>query len=99
MQTIYTIQTVSGPTLSIPVPAEFNGKQVEIVVTEMEKENELSELAKLARLKGMLGKKPELSPELREQLAANPNLLEGSVIRYDDPFGPACPPEDWEANS
>ena len=23
--------------------------------------------------------------------------LEGSVIRYDDPFEPACPPEEWEA--
>ena len=23
--------------------------------------------------------------------------LEGSVIRYDDPFDPACPPEEWEA--
>ena len=23
--------------------------------------------------------------------------LRGSVLRYDDPFGPACPLEDWEA--
>lgn len=23
--------------------------------------------------------------------------LKGSVIRYDDPFEPACPPEEWEA--
>ena len=23
--------------------------------------------------------------------------LRGSVIKYDDPFGPACPPEEWEA--
>lgn len=22
--------------------------------------------------------------------------MRGSVIRYDDPFEPACPPEDWE---
>ena len=24
------------------------------------------------------------------------NPLKGSVLRYDDPFGPACPAEDWE---
>jgi len=23
--------------------------------------------------------------------------LRGTVLRYDDPFGPACPLEDWEA--
>lgn len=23
--------------------------------------------------------------------------LEGSVIKYDDPLEPACPPEEWEA--
>ena len=22
--------------------------------------------------------------------------LRGTVIQYDDPFGPACPPEDWD---
>ncbi len=25
------------------------------------------------------------------------NPLKGSVLRYDDPFEPACPVEDWEA--
>lgn len=24
--------------------------------------------------------------------------LRGSVLSYDDPFAPACPPEDWDAN-
>ena len=24
------------------------------------------------------------------------NPLKGSVLRYDDPFEPACPIEDWE---
>lgn len=23
--------------------------------------------------------------------------LRGKLLRYDDPFGPAVPPEDWEA--
>ncbi len=26
-----------------------------------------------------------------------PNPLKGSVLRYDDPFEPACPIDDWEA--
>lgn len=26
------------------------------------------------------------------------NPLRGSVLRDDDPFGPAVPPEEWEAN-
>lgn len=45
-------------------------------------------------------------PELREKLhkfrknqtesvIKNENPLRGSLLRYDDPFGPACPPEDW----
>ncbi len=25
------------------------------------------------------------------------NPLKGSVLRYDDPFEPACPAEDWVA--
>ena len=25
--------------------------------------------------------------------------MKGSVLRYDDPFEPACPPEEWEALS
>lgn len=25
--------------------------------------------------------------------------MRGSVIRYDDPFEPACPPEEWEAQN
>jgi hypothetical protein len=24
-------------------------------------------------------------------------MLRGSVLRYEDPFGPAVPPEDWDA--
>jgi hypothetical protein len=25
------------------------------------------------------------------------NPMRGAILRYDDPFGPACPPEDWDA--
>ena len=31
-----------------------------------------------------------------KKLKNGENPLKGSVLRYDDPFGPACPPEDWE---
>jgi hypothetical protein len=27
----------------------------------------------------------------------DPYTLRGSVLQYDDPFEPAIPPEDWEA--
>jgi hypothetical protein len=32
MTEVHTIQCVSGPTLTIPVPAEFAGQQVEIAI-------------------------------------------------------------------
>ncbi|WP_414619229.1 hypothetical protein [Calothrix sp. CCY 0018] len=31
------------------------------------------------------------------QKQANPHTLKGTVIRYEQPFEPAVPPEDWEA--
>ena len=35
-----------------------------------------------------------------EERATSADLvpLRGSVLSYDDPFAPACPPEDWDAN-
>jgi hypothetical protein len=33
----------------------------------------------------------------KEAITPSPNPLKGSVLRYDDPFEPAVPPEDWEA--
>lgn len=35
--------------------------------------------------------------ESQEPLESTPHPLRGSVIRYDDPFEPAIPLEDWEA--
>ena len=31
-----------------------------------------------------------------KKLRNGENPLKGSILRYDDPFWPACPPEDWE---
>jgi hypothetical protein len=33
---------------------------------------------------------------LEEPVASNGSPLAGSVLRYDDPFEPAVPPEEWE---
>ena len=37
-----------------------------------------------------------ISP-IAEATGQNPTLLLGTVTRYDDPFGPAAPIEEWEA--
>jgi len=95
VQTIHAIHTVCGPILSIAVPPEMEGKQVEVLVTALEIPS-LSDEERQARLRRALAEKPKLSPELARQLAENPDLLRGSVLRYDGPFGPACPPEDWD---
>lgn len=64
-----------------------------------------SEMLCLPELKPLLGKTVEII--VREEAAANPEAtrltsrggpLGGSILRDDDPFGPAVPPEEWEAN-
>ena len=37
-----------------------------------------------------------ISPILNDQADVQ-TQLRGSVVRYDDPFGPAAPTDDWEA--
>ena len=100
METVHTIQTVTGPTLSIAVPPELHGKKVQVVLTPIEeKQEETPEQVRARKIRELTMEKPKLSPELAKQLAENPDLLKDSVIHYEDPFGPACPPEDWEALS
>jgi hypothetical protein len=97
MPTIQAIQTVNGPTLSIAVPSSFEGKQVRIVVSSVDDYQELDEETRENRIHELTLEKPEVSPELRQRLLDDPDLLK--PLGYDDPFGPACPPEDWEALS
>lgn len=59
----------------------------------------------LPELAPLVGKTVELivREEERSQTPAAPadkwvNPLRGSVLRDDDPFGPAVPAEEWEAN-
>jgi hypothetical protein len=99
MQSIHSIQTVTGPTLAIEVPPAFQGKQVEVVITAVEAKAQSHDEILAAKLKRLAMEKPPLSPELQKRLTENPDLLTGSVLFYEDPFGPACPPEDWEVLS
>jgi len=62
-----------------------------------------SETLYLPELRPFVGREVEIT--VREATTAKtskcvgkaPNPLAGSVLRDDDPFGPAVPPEDWEA--
>jgi hypothetical protein len=57
----------------------------------------------LPELRPFVGREVEIT--VREATTAkpstsgskSPNPLAGSVLRDDDPFGPAVPPEEWEA--
>jgi hypothetical protein len=97
METIQSIQTVTGPILAIQMPAAFQAKQVKVVITAVEPSPDASEEARAAKIRALIREKPVVSPELRQRLLDNPDLLK--PLGYDDPFGPACPPEDWEALS
>ena len=66
-----------------------------------------SETLTLPELRPFVGKEVEIvvsdvSPESLEVVQAidekNRSPLAGSVLRDDDPFGPAVPAEEWEAN-
>ncbi len=37
-----------------------------------------------------------LETKAGETISPRTNPLKGSVLRYDDPFGPAAPIDDWE---
>ena len=65
-----------------------------------------SETLTLPELKPLIGHDVEIV--VREENGASLTVaeaeakrqsLKGSVLRDDDPFGPAVPPEDWEALS
>lgn len=63
-----------------------------------------SETLYLPELRPFVGREVEIT--IREATAAkqspapakSPKPLAGSVLEYDDPFGPAVPPDEWEAN-
>ena len=82
MATIHIHRQLSSDTL--PELRPLIGKTVDIIVRETD---------------------PSLIPEEIDGSGVLPesgdylnNPLAGSILHYDDPFGPAVPPEEWEAN-
>ena len=64
-----------------------------------------SETIYLPQLRPLVGQQVEiivLSADVSVPIAApeetSINPLAGSVLRYDDPFEPAVPTDEWEAN-
>ena len=66
-----------------------------------------SDTPHLPELEPLIGKNVEIivvegNPSTTGSEGVNPRVIEGllrgSVLRYDDPFGPAVPSEEWESN-
>jgi hypothetical protein len=87
MNSIRTIHKVTGPTLTIDVPPDFSGKQVEVLICPLEKD-----------LASYLLAKPPLTEEDQKLFQQNPYPLRGTGGELTNPFEPAVPVEDWEVN-
>lgn len=80
MATSLTIRRkVRAGQTDVPELAAFEGKDVEITVTEVDTP---------------VSTAPEPWPD---NAPTDRYPLRGSVLRFDDPFGPAAPEEDWDA--
>src|SRR5262245_51594940 len=98
MNAIRTIQNVTGPTLTVNVPTELCGRQVEVVILPLDAPHPPLAAAD-SRFSKYIMPKPSLSEEDKHLLAQNPYPLRGAGGEYVDPFEPAVPPEDWEVFS
>ena len=66
-----------------------------------------SDTLQIPVLKGLVGKDVEIVISETRAVAQTGQAqsekerypLRGTVLRYDDPFGPAVPDSDWEANN
>lgn len=91
-----TIHKVTGPTLTVAVPLDFAGKQVEVVIQPVE----ISETPERAGIEPRhmpyLLRKPPLTEEDRKLCERNPYPLRGTGGELIDPFAPAFPEDDWE---
>jgi hypothetical protein len=95
MQTIRSIHNVTGPTLTIPVPRDFAGKRVEVLVSPLPPSSEAaSELE--GQYAAYLLPKPPLNAAQEAAFQRDPYPLRGSGGEYTDPFEPAVPPDDWD---
>jgi hypothetical protein len=68
MNAIRTVQNVTGPTLTISMPPEFNGQQVEVEVRIIARKEPWGE--GLKRCAGALADEPEWDAALEEVLRA-----------------------------
>ena len=82
MATIHIHRQLSSDTL--PELRPLIGKTVDIIVRETDPPLMTAEIDESVE-QAMAGGLPD-------------NPLAGSILYYDDPFGPAVPPEEWEAN-
>ncbi|MGH2607918.1 MAG: hypothetical protein ACRDHF_02410 [Tepidiformaceae bacterium] len=57
-----------------------------------------SETIHIPELKDLVGKDVDIVVKEAAVPAREPGPLEGSILWYDDPYGPAVDPDDWEAN-
>jgi hypothetical protein len=95
MNAIRTIQHVTGPTLTIAVPADLAGKQVEVIVLPVDNTEPLPpELD--PRYARFIMPKPPLTEAQKKELEQNPFPLRGTGSELIDPYEPAVPAEDWE---
>lgn len=82
MATIHIHRQLSSATL--PELRPLIGKTVDIIVREADPSLNTAEF--------------DGSGEQSTEGGYPNNPLAGSILFYDDPFGPAVPPEEWEAN-
>jgi hypothetical protein len=61
-----------------------------------------SDTIRIPELKELIGKDVEIDLTVSEADSAPAvrdfRPLKGSVLKYEDPYGPAVDPDDWEAN-
>ena len=92
---IRTIEQLTGTSLTIAVPSDWAGKQVEVIIIPVETSKPLPPEFN-PRFARFIMPQPPLSDEQKKELERNPFPLRGTGGEYIDPFEPAVPPEDWE---
>lgn len=72
--------------------AEFKARCLRII-KEMNKDGESVTITNRGRPVAVLSPMPTLSKEPPSFIG----MMRGTVLRYEDPLGPAAPPSDWAA--
>ena len=96
MAALRSIHHVTGPTLTITVPPDFAGQQVEVVVRPMPAQESTSPPPSDPRIAPYLLPKPALSEEDLRVFEQSRYPLRGHGSKLVEPFAPAVPSDDWE---